>query len=806
MSVDEFEPKKKSNHDPKRDFVGLSDQLIRKFTRLTDVIEKILTLLELFKYQAKKLELLGSCDHELASLCFKMALRLFSSSQKLPAMKYGALLKEVSNTLQRLYPTEAKVEESLVANCSASSDVQSRFTRLKGSSPGKRKFDISQQSCDFVSPSDLNHYLRSSPQLVLLVDFRSRKEYMYSHINFANVVNIEPKVVADLFSKTHAPTDQDLECLLKKVMSPNELVLFRKRHEFDWVVLYNLKYGVFCDDKYESLAAFIQGDFNSFLLDSPFSQVIDLLMYRNALLSTRLKNYPLFLNGGLQRWFGLYGEASLTRGQALLLEPDRRKTEANEPLENAKSSYLRSFQDYMENGSGKANVQSKGTQRLGRRENQFVVSTQGGYNSNRSAGQNMMVSNPSELDIGQEVLRNLRASFSFSTGLANLGNSCYMNCILQCLAATPQLSSFLLPTLSHVEGSDGDSYKGHINMENPLGLQGIITVSFVELLIDMSRNKGKSIAPTKFKKVAGSLSPGRQFATTEQQDCIEFLNFMLDSIHEDLNQRLARSLEERMAIMELSAGQEFVRENLPIRLASAIEWERYLKLNFSIIVDYFQGQYVSQLRCLECQMTSSTFNSFTILSLPIPRILGPTKSRALLLFDCLDSFVETELLDDDNKWHCPRCLKFCKLTKKLVISRLPKILIIHFKRFEIQNGRFRKLDNFIRYPVNDVLDLTRYWPPVGTYMNQSKEMLSETKERELLSNLPERYQIPPFRYELYGVVNHYGNLTTGHYTSFVKNSDPRNDWSYYDDAKVLQNCPENRVLNQNAYCLFYKRC
>ncbi|KAM9891065.1 hypothetical protein OXX69_012403, partial [Metschnikowia pulcherrima] len=260
-----------------------------------------------------------------------------------------------------------------------------------------------------------------------------------------------------------------------------------------------------------------------------------------------------------------------------------------------------------------------------------------------------------------------------------------------------------------------------------------------------SRNKGKSIAPTKFKKVAGSLSPGRQFATTEQQDCIEFLNFMLDSIHEDLNQRSARSLEERMAIMELSAGQEFVRENLPIRLASAIEWERYLKLNFSIIVDYFQGQYVSQLRCLECQMTSSTFNSFTILSLPIPRILGPTKSRALSLFDCLDSFVETELLDDDNKWHCPRCLKFCKSTKKLVISRLPKILIIHFKRFEIQNGRFRKLDNFIRYPVNDVLDLTRYWPPVGTYMNQSKEMLSETKERELLSNLPERYQIPPFR-------------------------------------------------------------
>lgn len=202
-------------------------------------------------------------------------------------------------------------------------------------------------------------------------------------------------------------------------------------------------------------------------------------------------------------------------------------------------------------------------------------------------------------------------------------------------------------------------------------------------------------------------------------------------------------------------------------------------------------------------MTSSTYNSFSTLSLPIPEKLGKSASL-ILLSDCLDLFVETELLEDDNKWHCPKCKRFTKLTKKLVISRLPRVLIIHFKRFKIKNGLFQKLDNFIDYPVSDCLDLTKYWPPVGTYISPAaRNFLSESKERELLAELPDRLQTAPFRYELYGVVNHYGNLTTGHYTSFVKKAN--NDWCYFDDAKVLRGSSVSKVLNQNAYCLFYQR-
>lgn len=73
----------------------------------------------------------------------------------------------------------------------------------------------------------------------------------------------------------------------------------------------------------------------------------------------------------------------------------------------------------------------------------------------------------------------------FATGLVNLGNSCYMNCMIQCLAATPQLTTFF-PSISM-----NGSYKQHINVNNKLGTQGKLTSAFVELLLNMLNNNGK---------------------------------------------------------------------------------------------------------------------------------------------------------------------------------------------------------------------------------------------------------------------------------------------------------------------------
>jgi len=62
-------------------------------------------------------------------------------------------------------------------------------------------------------------------------------------------------------------------------------------------------------------------------------------------------------------------------------------------------------------------------------------------------------------------------------------------------------------------------------------------------------------------------------------------------------------------------------------------------------------------------------------------------------------------------------------------------------------------------------------------------------------------QIPPYRYDLYGVTNHFGSLSSGHYTAFIAS---RGGWLYCDDSRVTQ-ANAKEVVGKPAYVLYYKR-
>ena len=106
---------------------------------------------------------------------------------------------------------------------------------------------------------------------------------------------------------------------------------------------------------------------------------------------------------------------------------------------------------------------------------------------------------------------------------------------------------------------------------------------------------------------------------------------------------------------------------------------------------------------------------------------------------------------------CPQCKVKRRASKKLSLARLPPILMVHFKRFEA-NGRFSdKIDTFVDFPMKS-LDLTNYMPPPlppGADRSQLNGGLPMSLEDP-------RSQLPPYRYDLYGVTNHYGNLSSGH--------------------------------------------
>jgi len=87
-----------------------------------------------------------------------------------------------------------------------------------------------------------------------------------------------------------------------------------------------------------------------------------------------------------------------------------------------------------------------------------------------------------------------------------------------------------------------------------------------------------------------------QYQGYDQHDSQEFLSFLLDGIHEDLN----RMIPVGSRIADRTPEEEAAFERLPAQVASDQEWQAWKRRNDSIIVDYFQGQFRSRLECMTC--------------------------------------------------------------------------------------------------------------------------------------------------------------------------------------------------------------
>jgi ubiquitin carboxyl-terminal hydrolase 4/11/15 len=123
--------------------------------------------------------------------------------------------------------------------------------------------------------------------------------------------------------------------------------------------------------------------------------------------------------------------------------------------------------------------------------------------------------------------------------------------------------------------------------------------------------KDDMVAPVKFKKAMGAFQP--MFSGYSQQDSGEFLSYLLDGLHEDLNRIKKKEYIE--------GSEDFTR---PDHVMAEEAWSNFKTRNNSVIVDYLYGQYKSTVECSSCPNFSITFDPFLILQLPIP--LKKTKS------------------------------------------------------------------------------------------------------------------------------------------------------------------------------------
>lgn len=193
-------------------------------------------------------------------------------------------------------------------------------------------------------------------------------------------------------------------------------------------------------------------------------------------------------------------------------------------------------------------------------------------------------------------------------GLQNLGNTCFMNTSLQCLANCIELSEYFLQ----------NHYKKDINSDNPIGTQGALATSYAKLLKELYYGESSSVAPRQFKQAIATFQS--MFTGYAQHDTQEFLNFLLDGLHEDLN------LVKKKPFVPKNEDSEKSDDEL-----AEHAWKSHLRRNQSTLIDLFYGQFKQTTTC-NCSNVSKTFDPYLSLSLPLVNRVQPYEVICFFIF------------------------------------------------------------------------------------------------------------------------------------------------------------------------------
>lgn len=334
-------------------------------------------------------------------------------------------------------------------------------------------------------------------------------------------------------------------------------------------------------------------------------------------------------------------------------------------------------------------------------------------------------------------------------GLANLGNTCFLNSCLQVLNQTHELN--ILNSVK-IKSNIPDSVflKEWIDLKNIMSQGNIQNIGIV--------------SPNRFIHVVQQIAQIKNnllFTGWSQNDLSEFLLLWMDCVHTSISRKIAIKIEG-------SPANE--KDNMAIQCYKYLQ-EIYAK-EYSELYDLFYGMYMTTIYDKNnVKVLSMKAEHFFILDLQLFSMNNGNQTVFHDIYQIFDNYVDREYMFGENAWYNSKTDKKEDIHKTITFWNLPKILVISLKRFATDGKR--KLQHLIQFPLEN-LNLSKY---------------------------VKGYQSKKYIYDLYAVCNHFGGVEGGHYTAFVKCS---NNWLHFNDTSV-EKIDLSRIVSPSAYCLFYRK-